>query len=347
MIEEEVFNIASRYLRKIRRGANAEISAACPFHRKVDGSEEKHASFTMNLSKGVYYCHTCHERGNMRTFLKNMGIGHAVLHAQYAPLIEALSRNQAVNFNPVQAKGIITESPLPESMLGLFDKCPLPMVDPEFRLADDDPVFDEVLLQKYDIGFDETHGRITFPLRDLFGNLMGISGRACDPAAWPRYKVYDEEYRAWDMPARSQTKKSSILWNAHNVYPHVYKGSSKERVVIVEGFKACLWLLQAGIQNVIALAGSSLSDYHIWILERMGAQVLLMFDNDFAGQSGLMKAAPILARSLDVFIVNYEGRQPTNMTLDEVRLSVDKNCEDYYLWVSRKKKEMNHGIRQR
>lgn len=346
MLEDEVFNVASRFLRKIRRGANSEISAICPFHRKADGSEEKHPSFTMNLSKGVYYCHTCHERGNMRTFLKNMGVGLTVLHNQYAPLLEALQKNHvAPTFNPTQARHIVTETPLPEAILGLFEKCPLPMVDPDYRLNEDDPVYDEALLQKYDIGFDEIHGRITFPLRDLAGNLMGISGRACDPSVRPRYKVYDTEYTAFDMPARAQTKKSSILWNAHNVYPHVYRGSSKERVVLVEGFKACLWLLQAGIPNVVALAGSSLSEYHIWILERMGAQVLLMFDNDLAGQSGLLKTAPQLARSLDVFIVNYEGRQPTNLTQEEVRQSVEKNCEDYYLWVTRQKKERNHGIR--
>lgn len=345
MVEEEVFQIASRYLRRVRRGANSEIAAICPFHRKADGSEEKHPSFTMNLSKGVYYCHTCHERGNFRSFLKNVGVGLQVLHGQYAPLIEALQKNQAITFSPAQAKEVFTETSLAESVLGLFDKCPLPMVDPDLRLNDDDPVFDEALLQKHDIGFDEKHCRITFPLRDLVGNLVGISGRACDPGAWPRYKVYDTEYRDFGLPAREQTKKSSILWNAHNVYPHIYRGSSKERVVLVEGFKACLWLLQAGIPNVVALAGSSLSKYHQWILERMGAQVLLMFDNDFPGQSGLLKTAPLLARSLDVFIVNYEGRQPTNMTLEEVRQSVEKNCEDYYLWVGRKKKEIEHGIR--
>lgn len=347
MIEDEVFQIADRLLRRAKRAGNSEMSALCPFHRKADGSEEKHASFTMNLSKGVYYCHTCHERGNFRSFLRNMGVNHTVLHSQYSVIIEALQKNHVTPaFNPTRAKHIVTETPLAESVLGLFDKCPLPMVDEAFKLADDDPVYDEALLRKHDIGFDEVHGRITFPLRDLIGNLMGISGRACDPSAWPRYKVYDNEYTAFDLPAREQTKKSSILWNAHNVYPHIYRGSSKERVVLVEGFKGCLWLLQAGIQNVVSLAGSSLSEYHVWILERMGAQVLLMFDNDFAGQSGLRKSAPLLARSLDVFIVNYEGRQPTNLSLEGVQSAVEKNCEDYYLWAIRKKKEeTTHGIR--
>lgn len=337
MIEDEVLQIASRYLRKVRVGANSELAAICPFHRKPGGGEEKNPSFTMNLSKGVYYCHTCHSAGNFRQFLKDVGIGHQVLHTQYAPLIEALQKNRKVDFNPVRAKGIIAEDPLPESVLGLFDKCPLPMVDYELRLQEDDPVFDEALLQRNDIGFDETNVRITFPLRDLLGNLIGISGRACDPAAFPRYKVYDTEYRHWGLPAREQTKKSSMLWNAHRVYPRVYRSRGKERVFLVEGFKACLWLQQAGVENVIALAGSSVSDYHQWILERMGARVALMFDNDFGGQNGLAKAAPHLAKSLDVDIVQYEARQPTSMTLEELTETLDKRVVDYYLWAAKKK----------
>lgn len=346
MLEDEVFQIAGRFLRGLKRGAGSECSAFCPFHRKADGSEERHPSFSLNLSKGVYNCFTCHEAGTFRTFLKNMGIGLTVLHGQYSVLLEALQKNHtAPVFDPIRAKGIVSESPIKESILGLFEKCPLPMVDPEFRLNDDDPVFDEALLQKHDIGFDDVHNRITFPLRDLFGNLMGISGRAVDPDTWPRYKVYDDEYVKWGFPKRAQTKKSSILWNAHNIYPHVFRGTAKERVVLVEGFKACLWLMQAGVPNVVSLAGSSLSKYHMWIFERMGAQVLLMFDNDEAGRAGLEKTAPILAKSLDVFVVNYEGRQPTNLGLIEAQVAVESRCENYYLWSIRKKKESTNGIR--
>ena len=36
---------------------------------------------------------------------------------------------------------------------------------------------DEVLLQKMDIGFDKEYERITFPIRDIYGNLVGINGR--------------------------------------------------------------------------------------------------------------------------------------------------------------------------
>lgn len=344
MIEDEVFQIAHRYLQKVRVGANSELSAICPFHRKPDGSFEKSPSFTMNLAKGVYYCHTCHSAGNFRTFLKNVGVGLSILHTQYTPLLEALQKNRQPDFDPVRAKGLIENNPIPESLLGLFEKCPVPMVDYDLRLQDDDPVFDEALLQAHDIGFDEKHLRITFPLRDLMGNLIGISGRACDGSV-PKYKVYDTEYKAFGLPQRAQTRKSSVLWNAHNVYHRVFKGSSRERVVVVEGFKAALWLMQAGIENVVALAGSSVSDYHHWMFERMGAQVLLMFDNDFGGRSGLEKAAPFLARSLDVFVVEYEARQPSSMALEEVVHAVEKRAVDYYLWASKKKLENKNGIR--
>lgn len=344
MLEDQVFQIASRYLQRARMGANSEISAICPFHRKSDGSMEKSPSFTMNASKGVFYCHGCHQAGTFRQFLKDVGIGLQVLSTQYGPIIEALQKNRRVDFDPIKAKGLIESNPLPEHILGLFEKCPVPMVDYDQRLQDDDPVFDEAILQANDIGFDEKHLRITFPLRDMMGNLLGISGRACDGSI-PRYKVYDTEYKAFGMPQREQTKKSAVLWNAHNVYPRVFKGRGTQRIVVVEGFKAALWLQQAGIQNVVALAGSSISEYHHWMFERMGAQLLLMFDNDFGGDTGLAKAAPHLAKSLDVFVVEYEARQPTSMSLDEVREAVEHRARDYYLWAVKKKMENKNGIR--
>lgn len=345
MLEDEVFQIASRHLKRAKMGAQSEISAICPFHRKPGGGEEKNPSFTLNASKGVYYCHTCHSSGTFRQFLKDVGVGLQIISLQYGPLIEALQKNRKKDFDPVRAKGLLEENPLPEYILGLFDTCPLPMVDPEFRLQEDDPVFDEKILQRMDIGFDEKHCRITFPLRDLMGNLIGISGRACDPSTFPRYKVYDTEYKEFGLPQREQTKKSTVLWNAHNVYSRVFRGSSREIIYVVEGFKALLWLLQAGIDNVVALAGSSVSEFHHWIFERMGARLALMFDNDFGGENGLLKAAPLLAKSLDVDIVQYEARQPTSMTLEEVRFATEKCRKDYYLWVSNKRMELKNGIR--
>lgn len=354
MLNEDVLEVASRYLKKIRRVGSENISATCPFHMKADGSDERSPSFSMSLTKGVWHCWSCHASGTMQAFLQAVGIDRVVVENRYSGLLDALRKNRpSISFDPTRP-GVVTEEPLEESMLGLFDKCPVYMVDPEYAtyLDPDDPVvFDIDLLRQYDVGFDERHERITFPLRDLDGNLVGISGRTVVGAV-PRYKVYDREYSDLGYPVRESTKKGSILWNAHKVYPAAYLGPPDQFVLVVEGFRGCLWAIQSGFRNTVALLGSSLSKQHKWILERMGCRVYLMLDNDEPGQKALRGyvdeqgqkrpgIAEQLKKSLDVSIVQYEGKQPTRLTQEELCAAVN-NAVDYYSWAAQQ--EQSHVI---
>ena len=91
----------------------------------------------------------------------------------------------------------------------MFDKCPIALVEEEY--------FPEDLLQKLDVGFDSEHMRVTYPLREIDGTLIGISGRTVNYAS-PRYKVYDHEYKKWDLPVHKQFK-SQLLGNGTRVHP--------------------------------------------------------------------------------------------------------------------------------
>jgi hypothetical protein len=193
MLQEEVLGLAGRYLKKLRRVGNDNISAICPFHVKSNGAEEKSPSFSMSLSKGVWHCFTCQMSGTFGMFLRDVGVSRVTITNQFGEILEALRKNHGPLFDPMRPK-VVEADPLPESMLGLFEKCPVHMVDAEaaLELDPDDPVvFDEDLLQQYDVGFDDVHQRITFPIRDLAGGLIGISGRTINGAI-PRYKVYDQ-----------------------------------------------------------------------------------------------------------------------------------------------------------
>ena len=352
MLQEEVLALASQHLKKIRRVGNDNISAICPFHVKADGSEERGPSFSMSLSKGVWHCFTCQMSGTFHTFLHDVGISRGTISTRYGELLDALRKNHGPIFDPMRPK-VVELDPLPEAMLGLFEKCPVHMVDPDAALdldPDDPVVFDENILQKYDIGFDEMHSRITFPIRDLAGGLIGISGRTVNNS-YPRYKVYDTEYVDLGYAARGPARKGTVLWNAHRVYPSVFFGSPDQFVLVVEGFRGCLWAIEAGVKNTVALLGSSLSKQQRWILERMGCRVYLMLDNDDAGRRALRGSeengqkrpgiAEQLVRSLDVSIVEYSGKQPTKLTQEQLCAAVN-NATDYYTWVIREKK---HGVR--
>lgn len=325
MSQEEVLAIAHRYLANAHKSGNDNISSTCPFHPM---GERITTTLSMSLSRGVWFCFSCHERGNLQAFLKKMGVSYREMETSYQFLIEELERTRPAPPDPLRVK-VLSDNPLPEGLLGIFDRCPSQLVEDGFT---------EETLRSFDIGFDEHNMRVTFPLRDLYGKLVGISGRTVYDDVKPRYKIYDKEYPIWGVPARSQqdAARGAILWNAHNVYPEIFFGR-QPKVCLVEGFKACMWVVQAGFKNTVALIGSFLTWEHQWILERMGAEVYVFLDNNPAGWKGRDYIGKTLSKTLTVKIVEYaddEVQQPDGMSQEEV-LKAMQIAEDYTIWTMR------------
>jgi DNA primase len=334
---DEVRSVISPYLRKLKQSGPDNVAAICPFHTKLDGTDEKHPSFVFSLTKGVYHCFACKASGNLYTFLNEVGVSKRVIVGQYKGLIDALSKGRPTErFDPIRPK-LFEEEPLPEGVLGLFNYCPLPLVDSNYAIPGD-PVYPEALIQSMDIGFDNVHQRITFPLRDKLGVLVDISGRTV-LNEFPRYKVYTTEYADFGMPIRGHSKKGSIIWNLDKVYPRVFFQPPGVKVVVVEGFKAALSVMDAGLLNVVALLGSSMTPQQRYLLEDLGGALYLMLDNDNAGQSGLEYMAPILAQSLEVHVVTYEGKQPSDLNAGQILTAVD-NAPNYYSWRRERKTDV-------
>jgi DNA primase len=296
-LRDDIKAIVEPYLTRIKPSGSDNIMAICPFHKKPDGSPEHNPSFALSLATGLWFCHACQAKGNLFTFLRDIGLSREQIEFQYRRTIDAAGKNMPAPFDTARP-AVFTEDPLPESLLGLFDYCPRLLLEEGYT---------EETLRNFEVGFDAAHYRITYPIRDLSGRLMAISGRTVIDAN-PRYKIYDAEYIQWGLSARQAWNKSGALWNVHTLYPEIYFQSRPERLVIVEGFKACMWLWQAGIKNVVALLGTYLSDEQLWILERMGSPVYLFLDNNDPGIRGTEKCGIKLNHSLVTFIVDYPAR---------------------------------------
>lgn len=323
-LADEIVSIAKPYLQNMHVSAT-EVTAYCPFHV---AKQLRGRSFGISRETGLWNCFACHEAGNLRTFLRAIGVSHVQLDTVYRPLLEEAARAAPKRLDPLRP-GVLSRDPLPESLLGLFHAVPVSLEREGFT---------EATLAKFDVGFDSHHMRITYPLRDVSGQLVGISGRAVnyDPNTL-RYKVYDREYMAWGLPERigAAAERRAVLWNIDRLFPSL-RAALYPPIVVVEGFKACMWLDQAGVKNVVALLGSYMSEEQQWILEAMGAQVYLMLDNNEAGQKGTKNIGKRLAKGLDVRVVKYrpgvEEAQPSDLTVNEINDGVDE-AVDYYRWL--------------
>jgi DNA primase len=147
--------------------------------------------------------------------------------------------------------------------------------------------------------------------------LVGFSGRALFDETKPRYKVYDHnEYRKWGLPELPPPPKAQILWGYDEVVA-VKLHKPKLPLILVEGFKARLWLLQHGYHSTVALLGSSMSEEQQHLIERIGGTVYVFLDNDPAG-SKKFEIAARLDRSCEVRIPVYDTLQPDSLSKDQL-----------------------------
>ena len=283
----------------------------------------------MNIYTGVYFCHTCQSKGNLGHFLRDIGMSrHSV--SQYADLLDAARRNLPPPPDPTKP-GVFEMEPIQEGLLGLFDGYDLT----ELKAAG----FAEETLHHFEIGYDKWHERITYPIRDIKGQLVAVSGRSLD-GSWPKYKIYDKEYETWNLPARLNWDKRKVLYNGGEIYPPLVKLAPRDVfIVVVEGFKALMWIWQLGLKNVVALIGPYLSWEQRWILERIGGRVFLFLDNNFAGLNGTMKAGEDLLRKIDVHVIEYperlivdEDAQPDSCSSEEVHEQLSR-APTYLQWL--------------
>ena len=145
------------------------------------------------------------------------------------------------------------------------------------------------------------------------------------------------------MPERAGWNKRTVLWNMHDVYPTFLKAparvASYDYIIVVEGFKAAMWLWQARYRNVVALLGSYLSWEHEWLLTSLGCPVYLFLDNNDAGREGQADAGKRLSRSIPVVkmvryperLINVEKAQPDSLVVKELKDQID-GAPSYLEW---------------
>lgn len=315
--------IIEQLLGRMGSAGGYNVMTSCPLHTK-NGQKEAHPSFAIRTDNGLWFCHSCKAFGSFRALLTRMGVSGGGM-SSYMDNVEAVLRATTPDapFDPVWVKPIDSKYVLPEHILGLFDFAPRQMLLWGFQ---------KKVLRQFNVGYDTKHDRITFPLRDYTGQLVGFSGRAARDGMVPRFKFYTKpEYEAWGLPATGFEDKSHIIWNYDQV--RAASAFSDTPVIVVEGFKACLWLYQCGFTSVVALLGSSMSHTQQRLLERLGSKLYLMLDNDGGGQHKY-EMARSLSQSCKVHIPEYPTRQPDTLTPEQITEAID-SAPSYLSWTAR------------
>ncbi|MDB5186216.1 MAG: primase [Candidatus Saccharibacteria bacterium] len=158
---------------------------------------------------------------------------------------------------------------------------------------------------------DMFRGRLMIPLMDQQGRVVGFTARLLedDPNA-PKY---------------INTPQTLLYDKSRHVYGlHLAKESMRKvaYTVVVEGNLDVIASHQAGVRQVVATAGTAMTEQHMKALNRFAGDVRLAFDEDKAGQNATERAIPIASKvGVNLSIVTIsEGKDPDELIKKDPKL---------------------------
>src|ERR687890_2335583 len=131
-------------------------------------------------------------------------------------------------------------------------------------------------------GGERFAGRITFPISDRRGRIVGFGARTLGDAQ-PKYL---------NSPETEIFNKRDLLYG----FPQVSEPIRKERAaLVVEGYTDVLMLYQSGIENAVATLGTATTPGHLRTLSGYADRIYVLFDPDVAGEKAIERAAATAA----------------------------------------------------
>jgi DNA primase len=131
-------------------------------------------------------------------------------------------------------------------------------------------------------GGERFAGRITFPISDRRGRIVGFGARTLGDAQ-PKYL---------NSPETEIFNKRDLLYG----FPQVSEAIRRERsALVVEGYTDVLMLYQSGIENAVATLGTATTPGHLRMLSRYADRIHVLFDPDAAGERAIERAAATAA----------------------------------------------------
>ncbi len=163
--------------------------------------------------------------------------------------------------------------------------------------------------------YDRFRSRIMFPIKDKNGEIVGFTGRIFQGKN-PLKTIKNIELvgKYVNSPQSLIFDKSKILYGFYYSKEDIFKNGE---AIIVEGQMDFLMSYQAGIKNIVATSGTSLTSYHLNLLKKYCQSIVLAFDMDEAGQKAAERTIEIGLKS--------------NFQIKILILEKGKDLADYFL----------------
>jgi DNA primase len=353
----DIVDVVGDFITLRRRGVN--FIARCPFH------DEKTPSFTVSPAKGLFKCFGCGKGGNAVSFvmeherlsyieaIRYLGKKYGVEIREKEQSAEEIVRNNdresmlivssfANGFfsntlnNTDEGKAIglsyFRERGFPKKITDKFQLGYCPAKRTAFSEAAIGAGYKEEFLVKTGLSikrddgalFDRFSGRVMFPIHSLSGRVIGFGGRIL--------KTDKKTAKYLNSPDSDIYLKRNVLYGLYFSKQAIGK---LDKCYLVEGYTDVISMFSAGIENVVASSGTSLTEEQIKLISRFSENITVLFDGDAAGIKASIRGIDMLLRhGLKIKVVLLpDGEDPDSYarkhSAEELRLFLDSAEQDF------------------
>lgn len=349
----DLFEVLSAHLSLQRTGHS--YKTCCPFH------DEKTPSFIYQVGDTHYHCFGCGAHGDAISFLMQhvkMGFIEAVesLAERFGVILEKQDKGSLYTVEKKQLKELLEKASqfyhfyllhtkeghlaldylykrgIDLEFVELFGVGLAPKPKGLFQAYMKECGYNSYLLEQAGLVYRKEDGyigdyfsdRVTFPIRDALGFVIGFSAR----------KIHENTYggKYINTPETILFKKSHVLFGLS----YSRKRITKERfAIVVEGQIDALRLIQEGFNVTVAGQGTAFGEDHVKELLQLGVlKVYLALDGDDAGREATVKIGDLFQKKgIEVFVVKLPVKEDPDTFLrkygpDAFRSLLEKS-EDY------------------
>jgi len=355
----DIIEIVGEFVKLKKRGAN--YLGLCPFHN------EKTPSFTVSPSKEIYKCFGCGRSGNTISFLME--------HEKYSYVesLRWLANKYNVEIEETESSPEIKQLQfVAESLFIINNFAQKYFSTTLFENEEGQDIalsylkergFREDIIRKFQLGYclqerdafartaiaaqynleylqksglvvmrdekpsDNYRGRIIFPVHNQTGKVIGFGARII--------AKNDRAPKYINTPENELYVKSKILYGSYFARQAIDK---QDECLLVEGYTDVISLHQAGIENVVASGGTSLTQDQLRLIKKYTSNLTIIYDGDAAGVKAALRGLDMaLEEGLNVRLVLIPDNEDPDSYVNKVGASkfrefVEGNKKDFILF---------------
>lgn len=353
----QIVDVVSDFVTLRKRGVN--YIGLCPFH------DEKTGSFTVSPAKGIFKCFGCGKGGGPVHFImehEQLDYPGALKYLAKKYHIEVVEKEltpeeqqsqsdreamfavntwaqsyftqqmnntadgRAIGLSYFRGRGFTDETIAKFGLGYCLDK------SDAMTMAALNAGYKAYFIEKCGLGsrrdngtwYDRFRGRVIFPVHTLSGKVVAFGGRVL--------KKDDKTAKYVNSPESEIYHKSNELYGIYFAKQSIVK---QDRCFLVEGYTDVISMHQAGITNVVASSGTSLTPGQIRLIHRFTPNITVLYDGDAAGIKASIRGIDLLLEEgMNVKVVLLpDGEDPDsyaqNNNASDFIDFIDKNQVDF------------------